>query len=284
MNRLRTDENKVDSYRTVTEIVDSENFYKKEFDVTDLEYKNEAYLQKNKKRQLFLMVAKYFVEVVKELNIPDIRVLFDSNETDKIFTFVYYSLAFINNQMLPHNKQFIDIKFFRITDRKMAVATDPILFYKSLDSEDQTITCYVDTVNIHRILSKFVDVDTKFEPDDDKKEVFKLIDRIKKVEQRNLDLYCFNKIMLVDNQPTPTMDETYVTPFVTLLIIFSNAYLDLFKLLRSDFQQYYNYLLDHEGLVKERSLPNINNIITGNFSFKIDSVEKKGSVGLNFKL
>ncbi|UYE99060.1 MAG: odv-e27 [Betabaculovirus sp.] len=284
MNRSRSDDqHQPDHYRTVTEIIDTNNVYQKEFDITDYEYKNEAYLSKNSKRQLYLMVAKYFVEVIKELNIPDVRVLFDGNEDDKIFTFVYYSLAFVNNQMLPHNKQFIDMKFVRIIDRKMSIPTDPIVFYKSMDSDDQTITCYVDTVNIHRMLSKYVDVETRFEPDDSKKEVFKLIDRIKRVEQKNVDnALCFNRITFADY--TPTMDETYIQPFVALLIMFSNAYLGLFKLMRSDFQQYYHYLLDHEGLLKERSLPNISNIIMGHFSFKVDGVDKRHMGSLNFKM
>lgn len=282
MNRSRSEEQQPDHYRTVTEIIDINNVYQKEFDITDYEYKNEAYLRKNSKRQLYLMVAKYFVEVIKELNVPDVRILFDGNEDDKIFTFVYYSLAFVNNQMLPHNKQFIDMKFVRIIDRKMSIPTDPIVFYKSMDSDDQTITCYVDTVNIHRMLSKYVDVETKFEADDSKKEVFKLIDRIKRVEQKNVETLCFNRITFADQ--TPTMDEVYVQPFVALLIMFSNAYLGLFKLLRSDFQQYYHYLLDHEGLLKERSLPNIGNIIMGHFSFKVDGADKRQTGSLNFKI
>ncbi|AIS92088.1 ODV-E27 [Erinnyis ello granulovirus] len=284
MNRSRSNDQQPDHYRTVTEILDTDNVYQKEFDIAEYEYKNEAYLRKNSKRQLYLMVAKYFIEVVKELNVPDVRILFDSNENDKIFTFVYYSLAFVNNQMLPHNKQFIDMKFVRVTDRKMSIPTDPIVFYKSMDSDDQTITCFVDTVNIHRILSKYVDVESRFEPDDSKKEVFKLIDRIKRVEQKKCEV--LGRVVYVDGkqQQTPTMDEVYVQPFVALLIIFSNAYLGLFKLLRSDFQQYYHYLLDHEGLLKERSLPNIGNIIMGHFSFQVDGADKRQGVGLNFKV
>nr|QNN89555.1 ODV-e27 [Pieris brassicae granulovirus] len=221
MNRSRTDEAKIENYRTVTEIVDSDSLYQKEFDVTDLEHKNEAYLRKMNKRQLYLMVAKYYVEVIRQLDIPDLRVLFSSGSlTDKMFSFVYYSLAFVNNQMLPHNMQFIDMKFNKIEDRKMSIPTDPIVFYKSLDSDDQTITCYVDSANILRILEKPIDVDTKFEPDDTRTEMFKLIDRIKTMEQRQSQQFCTNKIMYIDNETAPNLNEIYVTPFVTLLILF----------------------------------------------------------------
>lgn len=286
MNRDRTNEKKINNYRTVTEIVDAENSFQKQFDVSSLTYQNEAYLRKMSTRQLYLMVAKYYVEVIKELNIPDIKVLFGSNVmTDKIFSLVYYSLAFVNNQMVPHNVQFVDMKFVQVKDRKMSIPTDPIIFYKSLDSEDQTITCYVDTVNMLRILEKPIDVETKFEIDDTRTEVFKLMDRIKSVEKKQTEQYCINTLLYRDNEKAPEMNEVYVTPFVTLLIIFSNAYLGLFKLMRSDFQQYYNFLLNHESLIKERSIPNINNLITGHFTFKItEEVENKTTKGgITFK-
>ncbi|AGQ20343.1 odv-e27 [Clostera anastomosis granulovirus A] len=285
MDRSRSDEKKVDNYRTVTEIVDADNVYQKDFDVTDLVHKNVSYLNKKSKRELYLMVAKYYVEVVRELSVPDMRTLFSSSSmSDNMFSFVYYSLAFVYNQLLPHNMQFIDMKFFRVAERKMSVPTDPIVFYKSLDSDDSTITCYVDAANILRILEKPFDVDVKFETDDDKNEMFKMIDRIKMVEQKQNQQSCVNRIMFVDNQPAPNINETYVTPLVTLLILFSNAALDLFKLMRSDFQQYYHYLLNHEALVKERSIPNVTNLITGHFTFTVSGeVDKNRKSGLVFK-
>lgn len=288
MNRLRTDERRVENYRTVTEIVDADNSYKKEFDVSDLVYQNEAYLRKINRRELYLMVAKYYVEVVRELNLPDMRVLFGNRSMlEKVYSFVYYSLAFINNQMVPHSVKFVDMKFVDVRDRSMSIPTDPIVFYKSLHSDDSTITCFIDSANILRILEKPVDVEAKFEMDDGKSQVFKMLDKIKNVEKKQslatqrIIMYPFMETM----EATPKMNEAYVTQFVTLLTIFSNAYLGLFKLMRSDFQQYFHYLLNHESLVREQSLPNVNNLIIGHFSFNVEAGAsgKKGSGGLVFK-
>nr|UYX49718.1 ODV-E27 [Darna trima granulovirus] len=293
MNRLRTDERPVENYRTVTEIVDSENLYQKNFDVTDLPQTNEAYYQKLNKRELYTMTAHYIDQVVKQLDIPDIRILFSSNNSnDKLFSFVYYSLAFVNHQILPHTKRFIDMGFVKIEDRKMSVPTDPIVFYKTSDSskndindKSSFITCFVDAANILRILEKPVDVNMKFESDDSRTEMYKLIDKIKTVEKKHSDNNCIiNHVMFVDNEKAPHMDETYITPFITLLILFSNTYLDLFKLMRSDFSQYFRYMTDHESLIKERSLPNVNNLITGRFTFKIEVNENNSANrGIIFK-
>ncbi|AAQ21683.1 odv-ec27 [Cryptophlebia leucotreta granulovirus] len=286
MNRLRTDERKIENYRTVTEIVDAENSYKKEFDVTDLVYQNEAYLRKISKRELYLMISKYYVEVVRELNLPEMRILFSSKTMlEKVFSFVYYSLAFVNNQMVPHSVKFVDMKFVDVRDRSMSIPTEPIIFYKSLQSEDSTITCFIDTANILRILEKPVDVTTKFEMDDGKSQIFKMLDKIKNVEKKQMTQRVAVFPFVETMELAPKMNEAYVTQFVTLLILFSNAYLGLFKLMRSDFQQYYNYLLNHESLMKEQSLPNINNLILGHFSFGIDTNEnnKRNNGGLIFK-
>lgn len=283
MNRSRTDERKVDNYRTVTEIVDAESSYQREFELGDLIYKNETYLRRVSRRELYLMVGKY-IAMVRELNLPDLRVLFSSSTTvDKLFTLVYYSLAFVNNQMVPHQTQFVDMRFVEVLDRKLAIPTEPIVFYKSINSEDQTITCYVDRPGILRILEKPVDVDLKFEPDEPRSEMFKAIDRIRSVERRQPQA-CVNNVLYMQ-EPAPKMDETYVTPFVALLILFSQAYLGLFRLMRSDFQQYLNFLLNHESLVKEKSLSNITNTIVGHFNFRVDAggTEKRSGGGLVFK-
>ncbi|QOD40051.1 odv-ec27 [Matsumuraeses phaseoli granulovirus] len=284
MNRPRAEERKIDNYRTVTEIVDADSCYEKEFDVTDLAYQNEAHLRKMNKREMFLMVAKY-IATIKDLNMPDLRTLFSSSSmVVEMFTLVYYSLAFVNNQMVPHQIKFVDMRFVEVKERKMAIPTEPIVFYKSINSEDQTITCYVDRPGILRILEKTVDVDLKFEMDDNKKDMFKLIDKIRNVEKKQTQMYCMNRLTYADNEQIPKMDEAYVTQFVTLLILFSNAYLGLFKLIRSDFQQYFQYLLNHESLVNEQSLANITNLILGNFSFKVSANgDKKTAGGLVFK-
>ncbi|AAP85719.1 odv-ec27 [Adoxophyes orana granulovirus] len=277
MNRSGTVKNS-NNFRTVTEIVDSDDLYQKDFDVSNLEYVNDSFLRKISKRQLYLMVAKYYVEVVKELDLPDLKLLFSSNNmSDKIFSFVYYSLAFVNNQLIPHDSKFVDMKFVEIKDRKMVIPTEPIVFYKSLDSEDQTITCYVDTLGIARILEKPFDVNVKFDHDDNRKELFKLIDRIKVIEKINQPLLYQNKLLYRESEPN--LNETYFTPIITLLILFSNAYMGLYKLIHSDFQQYFHFLLNYENLVKEQILPNVNNLITGHFSFRVQTETKKNSLG-----
>ncbi|APO13968.1 ODV-EC27 [Plodia interpunctella granulovirus] len=279
MNRVRTEERKLDSYRTVTEIVDAEDLYQKEFDVADLVNKNEAYLRRQSKREMYLLVAKY-ITMVCELQLPDMRVLFaNSNLNEKLFTLVYFSLAFMNNLMSPHSTQFIDLQFVEIKDRKMAIPAEPIVFYKSVNSDDesQIITCYVDRAGILRILEKSVDINLQFEPDDNTSEMYKLLDRIKTIEQ-------MNKPARPLAAEISKMDEHYVTQLIILMIVFTNAYLGLYKLMRTDFQQYFDYLINHESLIKDRSLSNIQNLFTSYFNFRVSGdVAKKSATSLIFK-
>ncbi|AMF83830.1 odv-e27 [Cnaphalocrocis medinalis granulovirus] len=281
----------VENYRTVTEIVDANNAYQKDFDLTELEFKNEIFLRQTNKRKLYLMVARYYLEVVRVLNIPDMRSLFGNNTMlDKMFEFVYLSLAFVNNQVMPHCTEFMELNFVKIEERRMSVPTDPIVFYKSLHVDDNKITCYVDAANILRILEKPIDVNLKFDLDEDTNiEMFKFIDQLKVAEQKhhlqNMGCGVANRAMYADRmynqQQVPNMDEQYVTSFVTCLLLFTNAYLDLLKIKNSDFKQYYNHLLDHEGLIKERSMPNVNNIITSYFNFKINTESTKRTIKTN---
>ncbi|AKN80744.1 ODV-E27 [Diatraea saccharalis granulovirus] len=267
-------------YRTVTEIVDSEDLYQKEFDVSDLIYQNEAYLRKMNRRELYLMVSKYIASL-KQLDLTDLNILFaNKGNILKVFTLVYHSLAFVNNQMVPHQVHFINMKFVDVSDRKMSFPADPIVFYKNINSEDdQTITCYVDRPGILRILEKPVDVNVKFETNDNVSEIIKTVERIKTMEMKRKQPF---PCTILSNDSSVKLNEEYVTQFVTLLILFSNAYIALFKLMRSDFHQYYNFLLDHESLLKERSLPNINNLIIGKFNFRIEAGDKRKE-GLVFK-
>nr|ANY57478.1 occlusion derived virus envelope and capsid protein 27 [Phthorimaea operculella granulovirus] len=285
MNRARTDERKVSSYRTVTEIVDSDNVYQKEFDVSDLVYQNEAYIRKMSKHEMYVNVAKYYAMVRHQHNIPDLRLLLGSNnQQEKLFTLVYYSLAFVNSQMVPHNVEFVDMQFIEVKDRKSAIPTEPIVFYKSDDEQNEIIKCFVDRPGLLRILEKPIDVTTEFENSDDKQDWLKMVDKIKNVERKkNNQRFCVNKEY--NDLPAGTnLEEPYMTQFVTLLIIFCNAYLGLFKLMRSDFTQYFAYLLNHENLIKDNSLSNLKNLLIGQFSFKVTTdTEKKSTGTLTFR-
>jgi hypothetical protein len=291
MNRSRTDERRVESYRTVTEISDADSLYKKKFEVGDLVDKNEAYQREKEKREMYLMLSKY-VAMVLDLKLPDLKILFGSNSnTEHLLSLVYHSLAFVNNQMFPHSTKFVDMKFVVVTERKMAIPGEPIVFYKSInpDDQDQTVTCFVDRPGILRVLEKPVDVNLVFEESDCKTEVMsRLLDRIKQMEQRKYanpyECFVSNEFMSTLNEFNFKMEESYITQFVILLILFTNAYLGYYKLIRTDFQQYLDFLMNHESLIKENTLTNLPNLFTSKFIFSVQGEhEKKSASGLIFK-
>lgn len=276
----RTEEERPQSYRTVTEIFDADDLYQKDFDVSDLQNKNEAYIRDKEKKEMNVIVAQY-IAMVKELRLPDIKIVFGSNNTvTDMINLVYNSLAFINQQVFPHSTQFVDMKFAVVPDRQHSLATEPIAFYKPIDSaSDQVVTCYVDRANVLRILDKTIDVNLKFENGESKNELLStLLDSIKMMEKRSADRF-FN-----NDDDNTKMDETYVTQFVTLLIIFSNAYLAYYKLVRNDFNQYFDFITNNDIVLTDTSMPNITNLFTTYFTFSVDAIyDKKTKSTLNFK-
>ncbi|ABQ52031.1 odv-ec27 [Spodoptera litura granulovirus] len=268
MNRQRT----VENYRTVTEITDAENVYHKKFDVSDLMDKNEAYLRETEKREMYLMISKYIAMFIDKLNVPDLKLVFSRPENvNDMLSVVYNSLAFVNNQVFPHSNSFVDMKFVIVNDRKMCIPGEPIVFYRNINvDEDQTVICYVDRPAILRILEKPVDVNIVFEEEDCKSQIMsKLLDRIKCIEQQkcmSMPEFAYNV-----NKMSYKMDEGYVTQFVVLLIIFTNAYLGYYKLLRTDFTQYLEFLLNHETLERENFMTNLKNLFTSFFKFTAEA-------------
>ncbi|AAS82651.1 ORF87 [Agrotis segetum granulovirus] len=295
MNRTRTigreGERKVENYRTVTEITDAENSYSKRYDVSDLVNKNEAYQRQQEKREMYLMLSKY-VAMVLDLKLPDLKILFGSNGTpEAILSLVYHSLAFVNTQMFPHSTRFVDMRFIITSERKFAIPGEPIVFYRSINpDDDQTVVCFVDRPGILRVLEKPVDVNVVFEENDCKNEYMtKLFDRIKSTEHaapvNPYERFITNEFVCNLNESNLKMDEGYITQFVILLILFTNAYIGYYKLVRTDFRQYFDFLLNHESLIRDQSaLPNLCNLFTSKFSFSVQGEEgKKPSSGLIFK-
>lgn len=286
MNRSRAIEN----YRTVTEISDAAEVYHKQYDVTTLIDKNEAYVRDSEKRNMVLMIAKYIGMFVDRLKVPDLKTVFSGkNDTSDIISVVYNSLAFVNNQVHPHANAFADINFVVLTERKYCIPGEPIVFYRNINQdEDQTVVCYIDRPSILRILEKPIDVHLVFENEEDCniKNMSVLVERIKMIEkQRCTNVYAPNVHFAATlNEFNMKMDETYVTQFVTLLVLFSNAYLGYYKLLRTDFTQYLNFLINHEGIEQENFLTNLRNLFTAHFKFIITpEYEKRNNSGFIVK-
>lgn len=287
MKRSRIDERKVENYRTVTEITDAENLYKKNFDVTQLTNKNEAYLRREEKREMYIDLSQY-IAMILSLNIPDFKTVFGSNsQPTNVYCVVFNSLAFVNYQVTK-STMFVNMKFSIIQDRKMAIPGEPIVFYRDRNEDnDQSIKCYVDRAGILRVLEKPIDVNLVFE--DGKGEVIsRLMDRLQQIEQRNCNnpysSFVSNEFMCKLNEASFKMDENYFTQFVTMLIIFTNAYISYLKLARTDFQQYFNFLTNHESLVQDNYVPNMSNLFTSKFNFTVEGEhEKKTNAGLIFK-
>lgn len=285
MNRPRAIEN----YRTVTEISDAAEAYQKKFDVTTLISKNESYIRDSEKRNMVLMISKYIGMFVDKLKVPDLKVVFSgkSNSQD-VLSVVYNSLAFVNNQVHPHANNFVDMNFVLLTERKYCIPGEPIVFYRSINQDDdQTVVCYIDRPSILRILEKPIDVNLIFEEEDCKaKNMSRLVERIKLLEkQRCTNVYTQNMQFAASlNEFNLKMDETYVTQFVTLLVLFSNAYLGYYKLIRTDFTQYLNFLINHEGIEQENFLTNLRNLFTAHFKFSVlPEYEKKNNSGFIVK-
>lgn len=285
MNRPRAIEN----YRTVTEISDAAEAYQKRFDVSTLVDKNESYIRDSEKRDMVLMISKYIGMFVDKLKVPDLKMVFSgkSNVQD-ILSIVYNSLAFVNNQVHPHATTFADMNFVVVTERKYCIPGEPIVFYRNINQDDdQTVICYIDRPSILRILEKPIDVNLIFDEDECRtKDMTRLVERIKLMEkQRCSNVYTQNLQFAASlNEFNMKMDETYVTQFVTLLVLFSNAYLGYYKLIRTDFTQYLNYLINHEGIEQENFLTNLRNLFTAHFKFSVlPEYEKRNNSGFIVK-
>lgn len=274
MNRPRADEKRIEVYRTVTEI--SDNLYTKKFDTRDLINKSEAYINNQERREIFLILSRY-IALVYNLNIKDVKLVFSDLDNRGLITLVYFSLSFVNNQMFPHSRRLGKLNFVVVNEREKSIPTEPIVFSKSINSDsDQTITCYIDKPAILRILEKPIDVDVKFDVDD-RNEFSNLLDQLKSIEYRKC-----TKGFDVLNSPFSfcrqdedfKYDEYYVTQFVILLIIFTNAYLGYYKLARTDFEQYLNYLTSRDNLIDNT---NLSNLFLSYFSFYAEEEYKKTS-------
>ncbi|AQQ80369.1 ODV-EC27 [Betabaculovirus altermyunipunctae] len=285
MNRPRAIEN----YRTVTEIADAEEAFHKRYDVTALIDKNESYVRDCEKRNMVLMVSKYISMFVEKLRVPDLRVVFGSNNNlQHVISIVYNSLAFVNNQVHPHATSFADMNFVVLNERKYCIPGEPVVFYRNINQdEDQTVVCYVDRPSILRILEKPIDVNLIFEDEEcNVKNMARLVEKIKTIEKRRCtDVYAQNLQFTASlNEFNMKMDETYVTQFVTLFVLFSNAYLGYYKLVRTDFTQYLNYLINHEGVEQENFLTNLRNLFTAHFKFSVTpEYEKRNNSGFIVK-
>ncbi|QBQ01639.1 odv-ec27 [Hyphantria cunea granulovirus] len=288
MNRSRTSERRVDTYRTVTQIADAETVYQKTFDVRDLDSKSEVYLRETEKREMCLILAKY-IAMVQQLKIPDIKLVFGSkNNSEHLLMLVSRSLAFINHQVFPHCTTFVDMDFNITEERKYSIPGEPIVFYKPINSEaKQTVRCFIDRPSIIRILDKPVDVKLMFDKDDCRTNIVTgLLDKIKMIETQ----HCMNKFQrfatseFVCTTGDFKMEEEYITQFVILLIIFSWAYLGYYKLQRTDFQQYFDFMHNHESLERHGIISNLGNLFITKFRFKIsEDSEKRSASGMIFK-
>lgn len=288
MNRPRLEERRPEGYRTVTEIADADTLYQKKFDVTGLLDRNEAYLRNRDKRDMYLILSKY-IAMVMDLKLPNLTLVFaNAGANSELISLIYYSLSFVNNQMFPHSTRFVDMKFVPVPDRKAAIPAEPIVFYRSLNpDDDQTVTCYYDRAGILRILEKQVDVTLKFEDGDCNTQIMsRLLDKIKLIEQNKSPLGrdAFATLATDTSDLNTRMDERYTTQFVILLIVFTNAYLGYHKLVSTDFKQYLEYLLNHNSHVSEIAAPNVSNLFTSYFHFAVEGEhDKKKNSGLVFK-
>ncbi|AAF05226.1 ORF112 [Xestia c-nigrum granulovirus] len=285
MNRPRAIEN----YRTVTEISDSAKAFQKRYDVSALVNKNESYIRNSEKRNMVLMVSKYISMFVDRLKVPDLRSVFSGKgKSQDVISVVYNSLAFVNNQVHPHANTFADMNFIILNERKYCIPGEPIVFYRNINQdEDQTVMCYVDRPSILRILEKPIDVNIIFEEEDcNTKNMTRLVERIKLIEkQRCTNVYTQNMQFAASlNEFNLKMDETYVTQFVTLLVLFSNAYLGYYKLIRTDFPQYLNFIINHDGIEHENFLTNLRNLFIAHFKFSVAAeYEKRNNSGFIVK-
>ncbi|AKR17447.1 ODV-EC27 [Mocis latipes granulovirus] len=286
MNRPRT----IETYRTVTEISDASEAYQKRYNVSTLIDKNETYIRNSEKRNMVLIVSKYISMFVDRLKVPDLKSVFSGKgNSQDVISVVYNSLAFVNNQVHPHATTFADMNFVIINERKLCIPGEPIVFYRNINQdEDQTVVCYVDRPSILRILEKPIDVNMIFEEEDEckTKNMTRLVERIKLIEkQRCSSVYTQNLQFAASlNEFNYKMDETYVTQFVVLLVLFSNAYLGYYKLIRTDFPQYLNFLINHDGIEHENFLTNLSNLFTAHFKFSIvPEYEKRNNSGFIVK-
>ncbi|AAG27378.1 PxORF80 peptide [Plutella xylostella granulovirus] len=283
MKRRRSNERRVDAYRTVTEISDSKVLYEKNYDITNLVDQNEAYIRESEKRDVYLILAKYMAAITN-CKLPDIKIIFASNNNDEyILSFVYHSLLFVNNQMFPHSTKFVDMKFVIINERKKSIPGEPIVFYKPINSDvDQTVVCYIDRPQIMRILDKPIDDKLVFEEETCKDQIMsRLVDKIRMIEQKNKEYEYKNSEQMESDY---AMDEMYITQFVTMLMITSHAYLGYYKLMRTDFHQYVDFLINHDNIQQQSFMSNLNNLFLTKFRFNVEEqYTSTNSKGLMFK-
>lgn len=261
----------VTSYRTVTEISNGEDAYYNTFEV-DIT-KNVAYMREAERREMYITIATY-IAMVHNLKVSDLRSVFSATNNDEdLINLVYNSLGFVNAQVFPHSTRFVDMNFVVTNKREMSAPGEPIVFYRNISlNDDQTVVCYVDKPSILRILEKPIDVNAKFEEEDcNSTMVTRLLDKIKSTTPINSGLLATQTMMLGEyTRNTTQLDETYVTQFVTLLILFTNAFLGYYKLIRTDFQQYFTYLTNHDSLASNTFVTNLQNLFLSKFKFSVE--------------
>jgi hypothetical protein len=263
--------------RTVTEIINSDDKLKKEYDLTEFDVKNLNSLESYDTLKIKLVLSKY-MGMLNMLQLPQplLTTFRDRNATRDITAIVLASLGFVHNRANPFvNNYERKMEFVIVEKRNSIIPGEPILFRLN---ENEEIVCIIDRVSIVKMLEKEFDIDMNVGSIIQEHKKLKLLQSFSSTKKRNRD---YDEPTMVDDDDVK-LTEREATQYMTLLFIHEHAYVHYSILKNYGIFNYTQSLLDHT-IFSQKCRPsqtiNFSNLLISKFKFCVEESEKSAYGG-----
>jgi Baculovirus occlusion-derived virus envelope protein EC27 len=236
--------------RTVTEIINGDEKYVKEYDLAEFDAKNLNSLESHETLTNKMVLANYMA-MLNTLNLtqPLVALFRDKNAVQEINTVVCASLGFVHNRVNPLVNHFNSLMSFVITENRDTIIPGEPLFFRQHENGD--VVCLIDRLSILRTLDREFDLDINVNS------LHRDRDRIQLAKA----FRCRDKHSNLSS-PYPSrwdirLTETDATQYLALLMIHEHAYIHYFHMISFGLLEYSRSLSDH-SMFANKSRPSFN--------------------------
>ncbi|QYC92707.1 Occlusion-derived virus envelope/capsid protein-27 [Trabala vishnou gigantina nucleopolyhedrovirus] len=272
--------------RTVTEIVNSKEKLKRDYDLADFDAKNLNSLESYNTLKIKLILVKYMAMLnTLKLTQPLLTTFRDRNAQREIVTIVLASMGFVHNRVNPLVNNFDNrMEFVIIENRDHTIPGEPIIF-RQTDNGD--LMCLIDRVSIMKMLERQFDTDMCVDniiKEKNKIKIMKAFTSVgtKKRSHNNYDDYDDDDDINGQNKFAADirLSESETTRYLTLLFVIEHAYCHYCIIKNYGIYNYIQSMIDHK-LFASKCRPTMNmsfdNLLLSKLKFCIEDSDNNAT-------